>query len=136
MIRALSHTTVWVKDQDEALAFYRDKLGFEVRTDVEMDGGFRWLTVGPKEQKELEIVLMEPRPSPMLDEEAAEMIRRLVDKGVMGAGVFATSDCRETYEQLKARGVEFTSPPEEKFYGIEAIFKDTSGNWYSLTQQK
>ena len=136
MISKLSHTTIWVLNQDEARDFYVNKLGLEVRTDETMEGGFRWLTVGPKDQKDLEIVLMEVRPGMMMDENAANQLKSLVRNGVMGAGVFETPDCKKAYEEMKARGVEFKAAPEEKFYGIEAIFKDNSGNWFSLTQQK
>lgn len=136
MIKKMSHTTIYVNNQDQAYDFYVNKLGFEVRTDAKMEGGFRWLTVGPKNQPELEIVLMEPKPGFMFDEETVKQLRALIEKGVLGAGVFDTDDCRATYEELKRRGVEFLSPPEEKFYGIEAIMKDSSGNWFSLTQPK
>jgi catechol 2,3-dioxygenase-like lactoylglutathione lyase family enzyme len=135
MIKSLSHTSIFVDNQDEALAFYTTKLGFEVRTDVKMDS-FRWLTVGPKEQKDIQIVLMEPKPSFMYDEESVAMLRKLLKKGSLGAGVFETSDCRATYTELKKRGVEFRSEPTEKPWGTEAIFKDNSGNWFSLTQRK
>jgi hypothetical protein len=101
-----------------------------------MDGGFRWLTVGPQGQPDMEIVLMEPKPGPMLDEEAAAAVRLLLKKGVLGAGVFNTEDCRATYESLKAKGVQFAGAPEERFYGIEAIMKDGLGNWFSVTQHK
>jgi catechol 2,3-dioxygenase-like lactoylglutathione lyase family enzyme len=136
MISRMSHTTIWVKDQDAAYKFYTEKLGFEVRTDVTMEGGFRWLTVGLKEQPDLEIVLMALKPNPMLDEATIGQMKNLLEKGAMGAGVFETKDCRATYEEYKKRGVEFLAPPEEKFYGIEALFKDNSGNWFSLTQHK
>jgi len=136
MIKKLSHATIYVTNQDEAYDFYVNKLGFEVRTDAKMDGGFRWLTVGPKSQPDIEIVLMEPKPGFMFAEETVNQHRSLIEKGVMGAGVFEADDCRATYAELKKRGVEFMSPPEEKFYGIEAIFKDNSGNWFSLTQHK
>ena len=136
MIRKLSHATIYVLDQDDAVDFYANKLGFEVRSDFSMDNGFRWLTVGPKEQPEIEIVLMAIAPGPLYDEQTAKDLRQMVQKGCLGAGVFQTADCRATYEELKSKGVEFTSPPEEKFYGIEAVFKDNSGNWFSLTQQK
>lgn len=136
MIKKLSHATIYVNNQDEAYDFYINKLGFEVRTDVTMEGGFRWLTVGPKNQSELEIVLMEPKAGMMYDEATVNQLRALIEKGVMGAGVFNTDDCQATYEELKARGVEFLSPPTERFYGIEALFKDNSGNWFSLTQHK
>jgi uncharacterized glyoxalase superfamily protein PhnB len=135
MIQRLSHTTVFVFDQEEALRFYRDKLGFEVRTDATMDGGFRWLTVGPKTQPEMEIALMKVAEGPMCDAETAATLQKLVKKGTFSVGVFETADCKKTYEELKAKGVEFMQPPEEQFYGIEAIGKDNSGNWFSMTQR-
>ncbi|WP_428267332.1 VOC family protein [Haliangium sp.] len=134
MIQSLSHATIYVNDQDAAKEFYVNKLGFEVRTDVTMEG-FRWLTVGPKDQKDLEIVLMEPSPG-MLDADTVAQIKALIAKGALGAGVFHTPDCRATYAELKARGVEFMTEPTERPYGIEATFKDDSGNWFSLTQPR
>jgi len=101
-----------------------------------MDSGFRWLTVAPKTQPELEIVLMEPTPGPLFDQEAAKAVRMLLKKGVLGSGAFEVDDCRKTYEELKAKGVQFAGPPEERFYGIEAIMKDGQGNWFSMTQHK
>lgn len=136
MITRLSHATIYVLDQDEALKFYTEKMGFEVRTDVSMDGGFRWLTVGPKEQPELELVLYAVREGGMYDEETLGHLRAVLEKGVMGPGVFETDDCRATYEALTAKGVTFISPPQDQFYGIEAVFKDNCGNWFSLTQRK
>ena len=136
MIKCMSHTTVYVLNQQEALEFYRDKLGFEVRTDAPMGDDFRWVTVGPKDQLGFEIVLMEVKAGFMYDEAAADNLRELIKKGVLGAGVFDTLNCQATYEELKAKGVEFVAPPEDKFYGIEAIFKDNSGNWFSLSQHK
>jgi catechol 2,3-dioxygenase-like lactoylglutathione lyase family enzyme len=136
MITRLSHVSMFVNNQDDAKTFYVDTLGFEVRTDQTMDNGFRWLTVGPKGQPDLEIVLMAPKPGPMLDEEAAAAVRLLLKKGVLGAGVFEVDDCRKTYEELKAKGVQFAGAPEERFYGIEAIMKDGLGNWFSMTQPK
>ena len=133
MITRYMAANVWVMDQDEALAFYTEKLGLEVRNDVTMDG-FRWLTVGAKDQPELEIILVEPGP-PMVDEEAAQHIRALVTKGAIGGGLFATDDCRATHQELAAKGVEFVQEPAERPYGIEAIFRDNSGNWFSLTQR-
>ncbi len=132
MINRLSHATVWVLDQDEALEFYTSKLGFELRNDARMDT-FRWLTVGPPDQPELEIVLAYPGP-PMLDPESGEQIRGMVAKGALGVGVFATEDIRRTYDDLSARGVKFLMEPTERPYGIEATFRDNSGNWFSLTQ--
>ena len=133
MIKKLSHATIYVTNQDEAKKFYTEKLGFEVRTDVTMEG-FRWLTVGPKTQPDMEIVLMEPKAGFMFDEATVKTIRELIQKGAMGAGVFDTEDCKATYEELRGKGVEFLSPPQERPYGVEAIFKDNSGNWFSLTQ--
>jgi catechol 2,3-dioxygenase-like lactoylglutathione lyase family enzyme len=133
MIQRLSHVTIWVLNQDEAYDFYVNKLGFNVHTDFKMDNGFRWLTVTPKGQPDLEIVLMPTEPGPMMDQETSEALRTLIRKGKLGAGVLATADCRKTYEELKAKGVEFTQPPTERFYGVEALMKDNSGNWFSLS---
>jgi len=133
MITKLTHSTVWVLDQDAALEFYTGVLGFEVRTDASMDT-FRWLTVGPPSQPDFELILAVPGP-PMLDPESAEQIRAMVAKGALGAGVFATDDCHACYEKLKARGVTFLTEPTERSYGIEATFRDNSGNWFSLTQR-
>lgn len=135
MIRRMSHTSVYVLDQDRAKKFYTEKLGFEVRTDAKM-GDFRWLTMGPKGQSDLELVLMPIRAGMMMPEEACAKLRSLVEGGYMGAGVFGTTDCKKTYEELKARGVEFKSEPTERPYGIEAVFKDDSGNWFSLTERR
>jgi len=132
MISRLSHATVWVLDQDEALAFYTTKLGFEVRADVRMEG-FRWLTVGSPRQPDVEIILAYPGP-PMLDPESAAQIRAMVAKGALGAGVFATDDCNGTFSELSGRGVRFLQEPTERSYGIEATFRDNSGNWFSLTE--
>jgi len=134
MISKMSHALIYVLNQQEALEFYRDKLGFEVRTDASMEGGFRWLTVGPKDQPDFEVILMEPSAGPMLDEESASQMRDLVQKGKLGGGVFDTKDCRATYAELVAKGVEFMGPPEEQPWGIGAVFKDNSGNWFSLSQ--
>lgn len=136
MIQRLSHVTIYVLDQDAAYDFYVNKLGFDVRTDSKMDNGFRWLTVGPKGQPDLEIALMPTTPGPMVDEETSRLLRTLIERGAMGSGVLETADCQKTYEELVARGVEFKSPPTDRFYGIEALFKDNSGNWFSLTQRK
>jgi catechol 2,3-dioxygenase-like lactoylglutathione lyase family enzyme len=132
MITRLSHYTIYVLDQDQAYDFYVKKLGFEVVTDATMDNGFRWLTVRPKEQKDSEIVLMPVKAGFMFDEETASQLIELIKKGKLGAGVFETNDCRATYAELKAKGVEFMSEPKEQFYGVEALFRDNSGNWFSL----
>jgi catechol 2,3-dioxygenase-like lactoylglutathione lyase family enzyme len=133
LITGLSHTTIWVLDQDEALEFYTELLGFEVNTDATMDD-FRWLTVNPPGRPEHELVLIVPGP-PMMDEESAEQVKALIAKGALGAGAFETDDCRATYAELSGRGVTFLSEPTERFYGIEATFRDNSGNWFSMTQR-
>ncbi len=134
MITKLSHATVYVLDQEKALRFYTEKLDFEVRTDVTM-GDFRWLTVGPKGQPDLEIILYAVKGhGGMMVEETIGHLRAILEKGLMGPGAFDTDDCRAAYEELKSKGVEFVSPPQEQPYGIEAIFKDGCGNWFSLTQ--
>lgn len=136
MIQRLSHVSIFVLDQDEAHDFYVNKLGFEVKMDAKMDNGFRWLTVSPKGQPELQIILMPTMPSPMMSQETSDALRDLIRKGVLGAGVLQTPDCRATYEELRTKGVEFKQPPAERFYGIEAIMTDNSGNWFSMTQPK
>jgi predicted enzyme related to lactoylglutathione lyase len=134
MIQRVSHTSVFVLDQDRAKAFYTQKLGFEVRADVSM-GSFRWLTVAPKGQLDFELILMPIKPTPTMDEATSDTIRGLVQKGIFGGGVLATADCRKTHEELRARGVEFLQPPTERPYGIEALVKDDSGNWFSMVQR-
>jgi catechol 2,3-dioxygenase-like lactoylglutathione lyase family enzyme len=133
MINRLSFAGIWVLDQDAAKAFYTEKLGFEVRSDVTMDG-FRWLTVAPPDQTDLQIILSEPGP-PMCDEESAAQIKALIAKGAMGGGVLETDDCRKTFEELSTKGVVFLQEPAERPYGIEALFRDDSGNWFSLTER-
>ena len=134
MIRRLSHATIFVKDQNEALSFYRDKLGFEVHTDAMVGDDFRWLTVNTKDQPDFEMILMEPKAGMLMDEATATQLRQIMEKGVLGAGAFNTDNCQATYEELKSRGVEFIAEPAERPYGIEAVFRDNSGNWFSLTQ--
>jgi catechol 2,3-dioxygenase-like lactoylglutathione lyase family enzyme len=133
MITKLSHTTIWVQDQDEALDFYTQKLGFRVNTDARMDG-FRWLTVSPPDQPDHELILLVPGP-PMMDDETAEQVKALVAKGAIGPGAFDTDDCRRTYTELEARGVNFLSEPTERPYGIEATLRDNSGNWFSMVER-
>ena len=131
-----ANAQVWVHDQDEALAFYTQKLGWEVRSDVTLAemGDFRWLTVGPPAQPDVSIVLMAIPGPPMFEPETVEQIKSLMAKGVSG-GIFLTSDdVRADYETLRARGVEFTEAPEERPYGIDAGFRDPSGNSFRLTQ--
>ena len=132
----LANINVWVHDQDEALAFYTDKLGWEVRADATLPEipDFRWLTVGPPSQPDVAIVLMAIHGPPVMDEEVANQVRGLMAKGFAGAVFLATEDCQASYEELKARGVEFTEEPEERPYGIDAGFRDPSGNSFRLTQ--
>lgn len=133
MITKLSHTTIWVLDQDEALAFYTGELGFTVNTDERTDD-FRWLTVSPPGQPDHELILLEPGP-PMMDPESAQQVKELVAKGVLGACAFETDDIRRTYAELSERGVNFLSEPTQRAYGTEATLRDNSGNWFSVTQR-
>ena len=134
MISRMSHATIFVNNQDEALAFYRDKLGFQLHTDAMVGPDFRWLTINAPNQPDFEIILMEPKAGMLMDEPTANQLREIMNKGVLGAGAFNTDDCRGTYEEMKSKGVVFVSEPAERPYGIEAVFKDNSGNWFSLTQ--
>lgn len=136
MIQRMSHTAIFVPDQEQAKDFYVTKLGFEIKTDATMPNGFRWLTVSPKGQPDLEIILMKIAAGPKIQESDVATIKELVKKGAFGAGVFDTADCRKTYEELKAKGVEFLAPPKEEFYGVQAVFRDPFGNWFSLTEPK
>ena len=126
----LATTQLWVHDQDEALAFYTEKLGFETRMDVTMEemGNFRWLTVAPPGQDEISVVLMAIPGPPVMDAETAEQVRTLMGKGFAGTLFLTTDDCRASYEELKGRGVEFVEEPEDRAYGIDAGFRDPSGN--------
>jgi catechol 2,3-dioxygenase-like lactoylglutathione lyase family enzyme len=135
MITGISIVSVWVLDQDAAREFYETKLGFTVTTDVTMDNGMRWLTVRPPGSQTQELVLMDPLHS-MLDEETAQQVRALVAKGALSPGVMATTDCKGDYATLAGRGVEFTQEPAERPYGVEAVMRDDSGNWFSFTQRK
>jgi catechol 2,3-dioxygenase-like lactoylglutathione lyase family enzyme len=135
MINGVSIVSVWVLDQESAKKFYTEKLGFELTNDITLEGGMRWMTVRPPGNTAQEFVLMDPAHS-MLDKETAEQVRALVAKGALSPGVLSTSDCRGDYEALVAKGVEFTQPPVERPYGIEAVLRDDSGNWYSFTQRK
>jgi catechol 2,3-dioxygenase-like lactoylglutathione lyase family enzyme len=131
----LSHVHLWVLDQDEALDWYTNKLGFEVREDITMEemGGMRWLTVGPPEQPDIEFMLIEPGPPPVT-EENAEQVKALLQQGAMGGVILRTDDCRGDYERLSARGVEFTQEPNERFYGVDSGFRDPFGNSFRLVQ--
>jgi len=138
MITKVSHATFFVLDQDKAYDFYVNKLGFKVSMDQKMENGFRWLTVTPPEQPDLQIAILAPLSSEAMgyEEDTKKAFRLLLEKGARGAGVLQTPDCRATYEELKAKGVVFKGEPKEQFYGIEAIITDGVGNWFSMTQPK
>jgi uncharacterized glyoxalase superfamily protein PhnB len=132
----LSNAQLWVHDQDEALAFWTEKVGMEVRSDVTLPemGDFRWLAVGPPGQEDVSIVLMAIPGPPVMDETTAGEVRNLMSKGFAGTIFLTTDDVRASYEELKGRGVEFTEAPEERPYGIDSGFRDPSGNAIRLTQ--
>jgi catechol 2,3-dioxygenase-like lactoylglutathione lyase family enzyme len=132
----IANAQLWVHDQDEALAFYTEKLGMEVRADVTLPdmGGFRWLTVGPPGQDDIAITLMAIPGAPMMDDATAGQLRELVAKGFAGTVFLLTDDVRASYEELTARGVQFSETPEERPYGIDSGFHDPSGNSFRLTQ--
>ena len=147
MIQKMSHATIYVLDQDQAKDFYVDKLGFEVKVDQSLPTDFRWLTVAPKGQSDLEIILlkvgsgtnfikMKGGEAGKSDTQDVDSMAALLKKGMFNAGAFRTADRRKTVAELKAKGVEFVSEPKDEFYGVEAVFKDPFGNWFSLTQPK
>lgn len=133
MITNVSLSTVWVNDHDESKAFYIDKLGFVEASDVTMGDGYRWVTVAHPDHPELELTLM--RPGPPLDADDAAAVQRMLDKGSLSAAGMRTDDCRATYEELTARGIEFLQEPSERPYGVEAVFRDNSGNWIVLVER-
>ena len=132
----LTHVNVWVHDQDEALAWYTEKLGFELRDDITLPelGGFRWLTVGPVGQSDFALALMTVPGPPVFDEGTAEQLKTLMGKGAAGGLFFATDDCRGDYEELRSRGVEFTEEPSDRPYGVDAGLRDPSGNNIRIVQ--
>ena len=134
----LSNAQLWVHDQDEALAFYTQKLGWEVRADVTVPelGNFRWLTVAPAGQPDVAVTLMAIPGPPVMDPDTAGQVKDLMAKGFAGTVFLTTEDCRASYEELKGRGVEFSEPPEERPYGIDSGFRDPSGNSIRLTQMQ
>ena len=132
----MNHVSIFVLNQDSAYDFYVNKLGFKVHTDAAMGPGMRWLTVCAPEQPDIEIALMAIEDGMMFSKETAEQMRDLVKKGTFGFGVFECNDIYATYEELKLKGVEFTKAPKEEFYGIEALLKDDSGNWFSIRAEK
>lgn len=133
MITNISLVTLWVTDQDEARDFYVDTLGFVETADITMGDGFRWVTVAHPDQPELEVTLMEPGPP--LGEEMATAVRHALDDGRMNGLGLATDDCRATYEQLRAKGVDFVQEPSDRPYGVEAVIRDNSGNWLVLVER-
>ena len=137
MIR-IGTAQLWVHDQDEALRFYTEKVGLEIRQDVTVPemGNFRWLTVGPPQQDDIAIVLMAIPGPPLMDADTERQVRDLVAKGFAGTVFLSTDDCRASYKELVARGVEFTEEPEDRPYGVDAGFRDPSGNSFRLTQVK
>ena len=132
----IANAQLWVHDQDEALAFYTEKVGREVRTDVTVPelGNYRWLTVAPPGQEDVAIVLMAIPGEPVMDSETAEQVKTLMGKGFAGTIFLATDDCQASYEELKGRGVEFSEEPEDRPYGIDSAFRDPSGNYVRVTQ--
>jgi predicted enzyme related to lactoylglutathione lyase len=137
LLTQLTHTQVWVHDQEEALAFYTEKLGMEVREDVTVPelGNFRWLSVGVPGQPEVNITLMAIPGPPVFEEETRKQIQALMSKGASGGLFFATQDCQATYEELSSRGVEFTQPPTQQPYGLDAGFRDPSGNHFRMMER-
>ncbi len=132
----IANAHLWVHDQEAALAFYTEKLGMEVRSDVTMPemGDFRWLAVAPPDQEDFALVLMAIPGPPVMDEETAGQVRELMAKGFAGTVFLTTDDCQASYEELRARGVDFSETPEERPYGIDSGFRDPSGNSIRLTQ--
>src|ERR1700744_31379 len=132
----IANAQLWVQDQEEALKFWTEKVGFEVRADVTMPemGDFRWLCVGPVGREDVSIVVRAVPGEPMIDPATQEQIRDLAAKGFAGTVFLTTDDCQAGYEQLVARGGGFTESPEERPYGIDAGFRDPSGNAIRLTQ--
>ena len=134
MITNVSLVSVWVKDLDESLAFYTDVLGFEKGDDVQLGPDFRWLTVVHPEQPELHLHLT--TPGEPLSPELVEAMRRAQDDGGLPGVGLHVDDCRRTYEELRAKGVEFLQEPADRPYGVEALMRDNSGNWLVLVEPK
>jgi catechol 2,3-dioxygenase-like lactoylglutathione lyase family enzyme len=132
----IANTQLWVHDQDDALAFYTQKLGMEVRADVTVPefGNFRWLTVGPPSQPDVAIALMAIPGAPVMDEESRAQVQSLMAKGFAGTVFLTTDDVARDHEELKGRGIEFTEEPQEQPYGIDCAFRDPSGNAFRLAE--
>lgn len=133
MITNISIVSVFVKDQDEALAFYTDVLGFELKDDITLGGDYRWCTVVHPSQPELNVNLAVPGPP--LAPAMVEAIKRSQDEGGMHGLGLSVDDCQKTFEELSAKGVEFIQPPSQRPYGTEALCRDNSGNWLVLVEQ-
>lgn len=136
MITRLAHASIYVLDQERAKDFYVNKLGLEVKMEIPLGPDAKWLTVSAKDQPGLEITLMPVNNGEMFPADTAAKLTELIQAGTFGFGVFESVDIYATYEELQQKGVVFTKPPTEEFYGIEAMFKDDSGNWFSLVQRK
>jgi catechol 2,3-dioxygenase-like lactoylglutathione lyase family enzyme len=134
MLKQLTHTQIWVDDQDEALAFFTEKLGLELREDVTVPelGNFRWLSVGVPGQEDVSITLMEVPGPPVFEEDTRAKIQELLARGAAGGLFFRADDVHATYEELKRRGVEFTQEPTQQPYGLDAGFRDSSGNHFRM----
>jgi len=135
MITKMTITNIHVINQDSAYDFYVNKLGFNLVDDIPMGPDTRWLTVSPPGQPELQLVLFPVKVSKMFPKETAETLISLIKQGIFGCGVLTCNDIFATYEELVAKGVEFIKPPTKEFYGTEALFKDDSGNYFSLQPQ-
>ena len=135
MITRLKSMGIYVKDQNEALEFYTQKVGFELNSDV-TQGGYRWLAVSPKGQPELQFSLSALKPGGNLTEEGVEMLTNLLDTGQLQGGIWETDDCRKTYEEMAGNGVEFMQEPVDMPWGVQALWKDNSGNWFTLIEPK
>ena len=135
MIKGISMVSVWVLDQESAKEFYTEQLGFELTNDIVLDNGMRWLTVRPPGNLDQELLLMDPSRS-MLDPKTAGLVRSLVAQGALTPGVMATTDCQTDFQTLRDRGVQFLQEPADRPYGVEALLRDDSGNWFSFTQRK
>jgi catechol 2,3-dioxygenase-like lactoylglutathione lyase family enzyme len=134
MITGVSLVGVWVHDIDESLAFYTEKLGFKVSSDITLGDGYRWATVIHPDHPELQVNLQVPGPP--LDPESAAFVQRTLAKGVLHGLGLATTDCRQTYQELSANGVEFLQTPSERPYGVEAVARDNSGNFLVIVEQR
>jgi predicted enzyme related to lactoylglutathione lyase len=134
MLNKLTHVNVWVHDQEEALAFYTEKLGMELRDDVTLPelGGFRWLTVGPPGQEDVALALM--TVPDFFEADTKSMLKELLGRGVLGGLFFTVENCQQAFEELKSRGVEFSQEPTQQPYGIDAGFRDSSGNAFRMMQ--